>query len=322
MKEHTYHILAASALFGVLVWLSISLRETYVVTISAPVEIRDVPEGWAVRTPLPRSVDLTCRGEGWRLLFLRMGPALNLSLSYFDLKTPAGAETGRGDSAEGKSVTVVSLDNLARTRFTRPGIDLVDISPNAFSLALDRYEAKRVPVILNLRLLYREGYGPDGTALLTPDSVTVGGAAAIVREIRSWPTVSDSLTNIRMPLDVETPLASAGNYDLVLSPQAIHVSVAVQPFAEKTIPAVVVEIPDYPRDREVILIPPKIDIIARAGIRRLSTLVPGDFRVSVEYRRILADSTGTIEALVIGPPDIQVVSRRPERLQYIVRKKL
>ena len=125
-----------------------------------------------------------------------------------------------------------------------------------------------------------------------------------------------------MPVELETPLASAGDYSLTISGQTVHVAVAVQPFAEKTIPAVVVKIPDSPPDREVILIPPKIDLIARAGIRRLSVLSGGDFRVTVEYRQILADSTGTIEPVVAGPTDIQVVSRRPEKLQYIVRKKL
>lgn len=320
MKERHYHILAASTLFGLLVWLSISLRESYVVTISAPLEIHDIPEGWALRTPLPRTVNLTCRGDGWRLLFLRMGPAPNLSFSYFDVKPPARA--GQPDSAAGRSSTPVALDNLVRARFTRPGIDLLEITPGEFSIALDRYEEKRVPVALNLRLRYREGYGPEGDPVLRPDSITVGGAAAILREIHAWPTASDSLVDIRMPVELETPLASAGDYSLSISVQTVHVTVAVQPFAEKTIPAVVVEIPDYPADREVILIPPKIDIIARAGIRRLSVLSGGDFRVTVEYRQILADSTGTIEPAIAGPVDIQVVSRRPEKLQYIVRKKL
>jgi hypothetical protein len=123
-------------------------------------------------------------------------------------------------------------------------------------------------------------------------------------------------------VEKETALASSGEYALTLPSHAIRVSVAVQPFAEKTISGLVAVVPDLPHDREVILIPPKMDIIARAGIRRLAALSPEDFRVTVEYARILADSTGTIEPFVTGPADIQVVSRQPGRLQYIVRKKL
>jgi len=47
-----------------------------------------------------------------------------------------------------------------------------------------------------------------------------------------------------------------------------------------------------------------------------------DFQVSVPYAAILADTTGYVDPVVAAPPGVQVVTKRPEKLQYIVRKRL
>jgi len=83
-----------------------------------------------------------------------------------------------------------------------------------------------------------------------------------------------------------------------------------------------VEIRSEAPNREVILIPPKIEIVARGGIKQLSNISPSDFRVSINYRAILTDTTGIVDPDITAPQGIQVVSRRPEHLQYVVRRRL
>ncbi|MBP1657949.1 MAG: hypothetical protein H6Q31_2550, partial [Bacteroidetes bacterium] len=73
--------------------------------------------------------------------------------------------------------------------------------------------------------------------------------------------------------------------------------------------------------RDVIFIPPKMEIVARGGIRQLASVLPVDFQIGVSYDRILADTTGAIEPDVVAPSGIQIVARKPEKLQYIVRKR-
>jgi hypothetical protein len=77
-----------------------------------------------------------------------------------------------------------------------------------------------------------------------------------------------------------------------------------------------------PSNREVILIPPRIELVVRAGIKQLSNLSTNDFHVTADYSVILTDTTGTVEPQIAAPPGVQVVRRRPERLTYIIRKSL
>jgi hypothetical protein len=325
MGNRTYHIFAAAAVFGALVWLSVVLREQYQISVSVPLTVGGIPRGWAIRTPLPRTVELRYRGNGWRLLFLALGPKVQLNLPYAGTPPPVATDTDSIPETRSPSrgtQRTVTLYDLADRAASRPGVQLVGVTPDSLFLELDRYEEKRVPVKLDLGLAFREGYGQVGSPLIVPDSVTIGGAATVLRDIISWPTVSENIDNVRMPIETELALAGSPLYDLTLSLSHVQVSINVQAFAEKTLAGLTVSIMNSPSDREVILIPPKIEIVARAGIKQLSTLTPNEFRVSVDYEQILRDSSGVINPVVSSPSGIQVVSRRPERLQYIVRRRL
>ena len=109
---------------------------------------------------------------------------------------------------------------------------------------------------------------------------------------------------------------------LSFSPPSINVRINVQPFAEKTIPGLTAQVQSVPPNREVILIPPKIDIVVRGDIEQLSELTLSDFEATIDFDAILADTSGYVSAKIDLPPGLQMVSRRPERHQYIVRKRL
>jgi hypothetical protein len=203
-----------------------------------------------------------------------------------------------------------------------PGVRLVDAKPDSLLIELGPAVRKRVPVILDCLAGFREGYGQVGPTSVAPDSVTLTGAGSLLRTIDAWKTERRVFENIRGSLDAEVPLASADPFEIALSVQAVRIAISVEPFAEKIIPGLPVQVNAVPASREVILIPPRIEIVVRAGIRQLSALSAGDFRVVTEYAGIAADSSGVVDTDVSCPAGVQLVTKRPERLQYIVRKRL
>jgi hypothetical protein len=98
--------------------------------------------------------------------------------------------------------------------------------------------------------------------------------------------------------------------------------VDVERYAEKVFHGLAVNLQSVPANREVILVPPRIEVVIRAGMRQLSALRDADIRVAVDYTSIVADSTGTIEPVISAPQGVQVLQKRPERLTYIIRKPL
>jgi hypothetical protein len=307
VKKKKFHIVAAAVLFGTLVWLSVSMRDEYQVTVHAPLVIENIPAGWAIKTPVPRTVELRFRGDGWRLAALMLGQEPKLVIPY---ETPGSADQ------------VVTLDNLMDRVPVHQGVSLVDVIPDSVVVGLDRFEEKRVPVILDHVFSFRDGYGQVGPVSLTPESVTVGGARSLVHAIELWKTAPGNFDDMKAPVETDLALLPTAAYVLSLSTATVHVRINVQPFAEKIFHGLPVDVLSVPGNREVILIPPKIEVVARSGIKQLSILTPSDFHVTVDYTSITSDTTGFIDAVINPPTGVHVVSKKPERLQYIVRKRL
>ena len=307
MQRRSIYIVVFSTLFGVFAWISVTMREDYVTTVMAPLVLGEIPAGMAVQTPLPRTIQLRFRGEGWRLAAVLLAHSPRLVFSATML--PAGHKP-------------LTFNDFADRISLTPGVKLLDAKPDSLLIELGPAVRKRVPVVLDCLAGFREGYGQVGPTSVAPDSVTLTGAESVLRTIDTWRTERRVFENIRGSLDAEVPLASAAPYEVAFSVPAVRIAISVEPFAEKVITGLPVQVTAVPASREVILIPPRIEIVVRAGIRQLSTLSAGDFRAVTDYASIAADSTGAVDTDVSSPAGVQLVTKRPEHLQYIVRKRL
>ncbi|MBP1691424.1 MAG: hypothetical protein H6Q32_776 [Bacteroidetes bacterium] len=307
MKNRRLLIIITTALIGVFLWLSVNLREQYQLVVAAPFSVDEVPEGMAIRTPVPRTIQLRFRGDGWRLAGLLLGPDLSVTIPLSSL--PQGSRT-------------ITVNEIIERISLSPGVQLVDVKPETVAVWLDHLSTKRVPVVPEFTVSFKEGYGQVGAVMLSPDSITVSGAETVLERIASWKTASTSFEELKAPVEAMVPLALSVGPMVRSSPSSVRVRINVEPFAEKVFSGLPVEIRRLPPNRDVIFIPPKMEIVARGGIRQLASLLPVDFELSVPYERILADTTGSIEPEIVPPSGIQVVTRRPEKLQYIVRKRL
>ena len=307
MKRPPFHIILTTILIGIFLWVSVSLREQFTVSIDAPLTIEEVPAGMAIRSAVPRHIQMKLRGEGWRLAGLLMGSALKVNIPYTAL-TPGNR--------------IITINQIVERVTLSPGIQLLRTFPDTVAVWLDRVASRRVPVVSDLAITFREGYGQVGPVQLIPDSVTMTGAETVLRQITEWKTTHAEFTDIKAPIETMVSVTRGDGPTVECTPSQLQVRVNVQPFAEKIFSGLPVQITGTPPNREVIFIPPKMEVVARGGIRQLASLMPVDFHVAVPFVRIVADTTGTVLPDVYPPSGIQVVTHHPERLQYIVRKRL
>ena len=307
MSFKAWHIVVLSVAFGILVWFSVAISDEYQVTVQAPLRIENVPPGKAISSSIPPTLTLRLHGKGWQM-------ASALWMSDLALTFPVQMFTG------GKRA--ITFSDVAEKLSSKIGVQLVEMSPDSIFVQLDQQMQKTVPIVLDCQMTFRDGYGQVGQTVVVPDSVTVFGAGTVLRSIDSWSTVRGAFENLRAPLETDLQLAPAGSRVVVLSVPQVHISADVEPFAEKTVSGLVVEVKEVAPSRELILIPPKIDVVIRGGIRQLSTIAADDFHVSVDYRDVVVDSSGYVDATILAPPGVQVVARKPEHLQFVVRRRL
>lgn len=307
MKNRRYHIVIASVVFAVLTWVSINLRDEYTIVKLIPVVIENLREEKALKHPVPKNLAVRFRGSGWSLAALY----LTSDVKYFIDASSLGPD----------DIVVTSRDILEHMKL--PGaLDFIDVKPDSLVLALDDYREVRVPVFPHIMLNFREGYGQVGEMKVTPESVIVGGAQAIVAPIVGWPTIYKRFDNVRTPVDMDVALEEPNTYSVDVLRTSVHVQVNVQSIAEKTFSDIPVTATGVPPNQEIVFIPPKMEVIVRGGIEELSKLSPSDFRAQASYEAVVSDSSESIAPTLIAPAEVKVVSRKPERFRFIIRTKL
>lgn len=307
MRSKSYHIVGISVLFALLLWFSINMGEEYQVTLQVPLVVENVPAGKAFRHSIPKSLSVKMRGTGWRLASFLFSGESQCILNFASL---------------GSSNAIVTDKELADYLTLSGGIKPVDVNPDTLILDLDQYGEKKVPVNVNVVLEFHDNYGLVGAVSVKPESVVVGGAQSILQGVHGWQTVRQTFADLRESFTVEFSLVEPTDYSLQLFQKNVQFSANIQPFAEKTFSGVPIKIVASPPDREVIFIPPKIDVVARGAIDQLAALSNVDFRLSVDYQLLAGDTTGYVQPHFEYPPAVRVIVKRPERLQYIIRKRL
>jgi YbbR domain-containing protein len=307
VKNKRYHIILASFVFALLTWVSINLRDEYTVVRHLPVVVENLREEKALKYPIPKNVSVRFRGNGWLLAALYLSPDVKYFIDASSL--------GPGD------FVVTARELMDHVKLPVP-LQVLDVKPDSLVLALGEYREKRVIVVPHFALNFRDGYGKVGDMRMNPDSVTVGGSYNIIESISGWPTMYRKFENVRTPIDVEVPLEDPQNYSVDVLQQSVRLRVNVESFAEKTFSDISVTASGTPLNQEIIFVPSKMDVIVRGGIDQLAKISVAEFRATVSYQSILQDTTGSVIPVLTAPEDVKVVSRKPERFRYIIRKKL
>jgi YbbR-like protein len=306
MRKKRLHIILTTVLVAILLWISVKLGFQYQTVVNARVAIEQIPPGTAISSRLPHSLQLRLRGDGWQLVPVAMGPDLvyPIDLRTFPYLTK-----------------IITLRDVVERLSIPMGVQVLSMTPDSLVVRLDRRREKRVPVRPDLALSFRDGYAQIGETVVAPESVSIIGSENVLAGINAWNTQRIDLENVRTSVDREVQLADTSGNILSFSPATVRVRIEVQALAEKTFSGIPVRITDVPANLDVIVIPPKIDLVIRSGVERLSALTQEDFQVVAPYSDLIVDTSGIFIPEVQLPTGATLVSRRPDRLQYVIRQR-
>ena len=298
-------IFIAAFLFSVALWIYVSLSKSYSLDISIPLEIK-TGKSQAVTEDMPSSIDVTVRGKGWDLLSVLISKDLKYTL----------------DLSKYKRDTKIATEQLVSERINlKPDVSLVTIEPDTIDIEFDKLLEKTVPVKNNIKVNLREGYGIVGTPKLTPDSIEISGAANVVSKIRYIPTEVRIFENVNAPLSGTIALKDTLPNSLRYGIKFVDFRYNIQLSAEKTIEDVLISVNGVPDDKEVLVIPPKINVSVRGGVDQLARIVPSDVSAILEFDAIEEDTLGFIVPQIVIPEETTLLKSEPQKLQYIIKKK-
>ena len=295
-------LILISILFSVIIWGTISLSEEYYENVDVPLQITDLPANYTIGKGVPQNVTLKLSGEGWKLLSVNIGKDVSFNVSV------------KGDSGLKK---IKLKDFLADNRWMLSELNIMDIIPETISFSVEKKVSKKVPIVADLILNFKAGFGLGKPVELEPDSVLVTGPQSIVgplKEIETQPVKLSSLDKATIK-NIGFVNLTGTTYET----KFVTINMDVQRIVDEQFDDINVEVLDVPPDRDVILLPNKISCSVRGGIGILGKLQKDQFRAYVFYRDVILDTLGSVVPKIEIPSNTELQFIKPEHLRYVIK---
>lgn len=193
----------AALILAVLLWVLVSAEETTSQLVRVPVQL-EVPPGLALAKPAPE-VRALITGPGRELIKLYATPPVIRAF------VPAGAQPPRWRF----DATPASIQLPPNVKVT-----VQDVEPRYVDVALDRQVSREVPVALRGVIEPESGYAITGHAL-SPATVRVSGARALVSALDSFPTELIEARGVTERFERRVPLDTSGRSLLTVTPREV-----------------------------------------------------------------------------------------------------
>jgi hypothetical protein len=296
-------IIAVAIIFSIMLWGSISLSEEYYSNIEIPLKLIDFPNGYTLSSEIPDQITIKVKGAGWKLFSLNVGQDVSYIVSI---------------NRDSGYIDINLLDYLTDNRWVVSELEVIDLSPGSLSLSVERRTEKKIPIVANLNLDFKAGYGLATDITLSPDSVLVNGPVSVISSLKELPTKEIVLSSLdkKTVENIEFIDLTGTNYGT----DFVTVTFDIQRIVDKQFDEINVEVLDVPPDRDVVLLPNKVSFGVRGGINILGKLDKDQFEAFVFYRHVVLDTLGNVTPQVRLPENTNLLYLKPERLRYVIKK--
>lgn len=292
-----------SFVIALIIWVGVSLSNDYYYTLSLPLKITNLGNEYAIAEELPEKMTIKLKARGWKLAAL-------LASGSNDFLIDARKDTGK--------VTLKVANAVDENGWLTSDIQVLEYQPSIINLRLERLISKIVPVIPDVETSFEKGYGLAGETLLLPDSVTVIGAKSFIERLRFVTTERYIFEELTTQTTQVVPVDNPNH--ITVNPQSVSITVVAQKIVDKEFQDIPVEVVDVPGDRQVLLIPDRISVGVEGGVSLLGSINSGNIKAELNYKDIITDSLGFVFPKITVPPYLRVVSQKPERIRYILKK--
>jgi YbbR-like protein len=289
--------------FSLGMWISVALSQYYVVTINFPVQFVDLPENYSVGSGSVNDIFIQLKGRGWELVKLMLGRRTNFTI-------PVHKRVGVHKNN--------LIDYIESNTWLSSTFQVIDIAPSQIEYEIEKTSFKKVRIVPDLRVTFKEGYAIVSGISITPETVEISGPSQILRQIDTIRTLPQQLKEISDDIDLE--LHPDLIYGVDIPAISVKVHCEVQKIVDKTFTGLPINAINTPPSKELELFPPKIDLVLRGGINKLGRLTNDSISAYIDFWSALRENSRTIEPVIRTPSFTSIIDVKPKTLNYIIKQ--
>jgi hypothetical protein len=314
-KRQRFRWSIGATVIALSLWAILSLSQTYTWDLSVPFSPVIDTTSETLSAPVPRTVSVSFRGDGWTLMQLRLFRDLECRVR------PIGQPTASDDTSR---VFTVTEQELIRSISTPSSIQVESVRPGTVRLSLTDIATKKVPLTYpEVSIGARKGFQVIGRIAVAPDSVLLRGPSEVLGQISRWHTKPLDVDDVYEKIDAPVPVNDSLYGVISVEPATATVKADVQEVAEIQFEGLRISNRETVSDSTVRLqlYPDRVTITLRGGAKELASLEDGDVIPYVNCAPSV-DTTGYAVVRVSLPPEIdaRVIAIEPSRIRYVWRR--
>lgn len=283
-------------------WFTTSMSRYYETIITIPLSYRNLPITKHIESDLPPDLNFYFKGTGFELFGLELR------------QRPDSIVVDLSASVDRFGRIRLPSDSL-RKQF-KSELKAYKVTPDLITPDLSIRKGKRVPVVLEAKISYRDRFRLKGRIVLRPDSVDIAGPEELLSKIKYITTEKITLSDIHKDYFGGVNLSKNLPEGVQLSPPYIHYLIPVSEYTEGIV-ELPVELP-ISLQSKITLIPSKVKISYQVELSRYNQITPEDFLAYTDIS--LANLPSAVEIkLKRMPHGIVNVRISPQFVDYLIK---
>ncbi len=298
-----------SFLFAIALWGYTSLNSEYQTIVEIPLKIKLPPNRALENTPT-KNVYVDVKGSGWNLFYL----------IFFNTSKVCNIDLSRETILD--SIYKINKVDLQKSLKYLKNVSPINVLPENIQLITGRIDEYSVFVFPRVTIIPREGFSIVGKIQIEPEKIIIRGNEKIVSQINRWETENLWLENVNKPILTTVNLIDTLPGVVFVKPKNVLIKADIQQIGEITIDDLPINIINGSLPDGHVIEPSFISVTIQGGVELLSEIAKNDINVTVEFDKILNDSTGIIKPIINLPPNISLLKTDPPYLfhKIILRK--
>ncbi|HET7152524.1 MAG TPA: CdaR family protein [Candidatus Kapabacteria bacterium] len=292
--------------FALILWVAVNLANEVQTVLHVPTEVL-FPSGKTSRTPLPKTINVTVKAQGWQIVQLLYAHPPVCNIDIHELETSSGS--------------IPLNQSLLLEHMALPAeAHVVSVQPDTLSITMDDIMEKTVPVVPDATIECKNGFEQVGAVQTQPDSIRISGARSIVDGIHAWRTKLLDLRNVALPIREDVALSDSLRDLITIAQHTVAVSADVQELADTKYEAIPVTVLNAPPGRHITIQPPTITVWLRGGSEVLTHISPQDIRASVDYYTLTEKNSDSADVNATVPPQTILLRETPGKVRWFIEE--
>lgn len=291
--------------FGILILTKLS--KTYTNTIAFNIVEQNIPETDVIVNDSVPILNISLKTKGFNFLkYYFKNPKISIDFSNNINKTD-GVYIWNNKTAFSNIISQFDKD-----------IEIININPDTIWFNYDVNDIKKVPIILNSEVYFKQGYDLLDSYKLTPDSIKIVGPKSVLSEIHKVETDTLRLNEVFSDVESKVSLNIDNNNDILkYSPQDVLVSASIEKFTEGKL-KVPVEVLNVPDSIKIKYFPKMVTVSYYTSLPNYKSVIYNDFKVVCDFRDVNENQSFLIPKIAEKPNDVRNLKINIKQIEFII----